>query len=57
LSITHWSRAVAASVIDEDVLGDAVSPAYAIIATVVVVVGGLWFAGERLRSFRFSGEE
>jgi ABC-2 type transport system permease protein len=57
LSVTHWSLALAASVIDDDLLGEAVSPAYAIIATLVVTAGGLWLAGERLRSFRFSGEE
>jgi ABC-2 type transport system permease protein len=57
LSVSHWSNALAASVMGDDVVGSTVSPAYAIIATVVVTVGGLWLAGERLRSFRFSGEE
>ena len=44
-------------VTEEEALGKAVSPAYAIIATAVVTVGALWLAGERLRSFRLSGEE
>ena len=57
LSVSHWSLALAASVTEEEALGKAVSPAYAIIATAVVTVGALWLAGERLRSFRFSGEE
>jgi ABC-2 type transport system permease protein len=57
LSVSHWSLAVAVPVMDDDLLGQAVSPAYAIIATTIVTVGGLWLAGERLRSFRFSGEE
>jgi ABC-2 type transport system permease protein len=57
LSVSHWSLAVAVPVMDDDLLGQAVSPAYAIIATTIVTVGGLRLAGERLRSFRFSGEE
>jgi ABC-2 type transport system permease protein len=57
LSIGHWSVALASSIADDNVLTEAVSPAYAIVATIVVTVVALWLAGDRLRSFRLTGEE
>ena len=57
LSVGHWSNALADSIVDDPTLSEAVSPAYAIIATVVVTVAALWLAGDRLRSFRLTGEE
>ena len=57
LSVGHWSNALAVSITDENTLPDAVSPAYAIIATVVVSVAAIYLAGDRLRSFRLTGEE
>jgi ABC-2 type transport system permease protein len=57
LSVGHWAQALATSIADDDMLSESVGPVYAVIATAVVVVAGLWLAGDRLRSFRLSGEE
>ena len=57
LSVGAWSTSLADSIVTDDILTKPVSPAYAIIATVVVTVGAVWLAGDRLRSFRLTGEE
>jgi ABC-2 type transport system permease protein len=57
LSVGHWAQALAESIGDDDFLSESVGPAYAVIATVVVTVAALWLAGDRLRSFRLTGEE
>lgn len=57
LSVLHWAQALASSIADDDTLSKSVGPAYAVIATALVVAGSLWLAGDRLRSFRLTGEE
>jgi ABC-2 type transport system permease protein len=57
LSIGHWSHALAESIADDGTLSESVGPAYAVIAVAVVTVGALWLAGDRLRSFRLTGDE
>jgi ABC-2 type transport system permease protein len=57
LSVGHWSNALADSITDDGTLSESVGPAYAIVATVVVVAAALWLAGDRLRSFRLTGDE
>lgn len=57
LSVGHWAHALAASIAGDDTLPDSVGPAYAVAAAIVVTVGALWLAGDRLRSFRLTGEE
>ena len=57
LSVGAWSTSLADSIVTDDILTKPVSPAYAIIATLVVTVGAVWLAGDRLRSFRLTGEE
>jgi ABC-2 type transport system permease protein len=57
LSVEHWAQALAESIADDDTLSESVGPAYAVIATAVVTVAALWLAGDRLRSFRLTGEE
>ncbi len=58
VSIGAWGRQVAAWLDDRNFLSNADSTGvwYALIASAVVVVGGCWFAGERLRSFALTGE-
>ena len=57
LSVNAWAAEVAAAVGDRvSVSGAGVGTAYALIATLVVVVLGVWYAGERLRSFSLRGE-
>ena len=57
LSVGAWSTSLADSIVTDGILTKPVSPAYAIIATLVVTVGAVWLAGDRLRSFRLTGEE
>ncbi|HYJ67417.1 MAG TPA: ABC transporter permease subunit [Nocardioidaceae bacterium] len=57
LSVGHWAQALATSIADDVTLSESVGPAYAVIATAVVTVAALWLAGDRLRSFRLTGEE
>jgi len=57
LSVGAWSTSLADSIVNDDILTKPVSPAYAIIATLIVTVGAVWLAGDRLRSFRLTGEE
>jgi ABC-2 type transport system permease protein len=57
LSVGGWSHALAESIADDGTLSESVGPAYAIIAASVVVVAALWLAGDRLRSFRLTGDE
>jgi ABC-2 type transport system permease protein len=61
LSVGAWAVGLA-----EAIAGDAgvapsdvetVNPAYAIVAAAVVTVAAVWLAGDRLRSFRLTGEE
>ena len=56
LSVGAWGREVAAAV---SPLVDAAGTglAYAVVAAVVVTVAGVWFTGDRLRSFTLRGDE
>ncbi|WP_121251191.1 ABC transporter permease [Nocardioides ferulae] len=56
LSVTQWAAAVGGRIVDPDATQD-LSLGYALVATVVVLVGGTWWAGRRLRSFNIAGEE
>ena len=55
LSISQWGLRIGHAVSDE--LPDPASLPYAIIASLLVTVGGVWFAGDRLRSFALKGED
>ena len=55
LSIGQWGIRVGHEVSDQ--LVDPVNLPWAIGASVVVTLAGVWFAGDRLRSFALTGEE
>ena len=55
LSIGQWGIRVGHEVSSS--LDDPVNLPWAILASFVVTVGGVWFAGDRLRSFTLSGDE
>ena len=55
LSISQWGLRIGHAASDE--LPDPASLPWAIIASVVVTVAGVWFAGDRLRSFSLRGED
>ncbi len=57
LSIGEWAGALADSLSDRAVIhSDSVGATYALVATAVLVLGGVWFAGDRLRSFSLRGD-
>lgn len=56
LSVAMWARQVAGSLDDRIAVGPGVGLIYALVASLVVVVGGVWFTGHRLRSFSLRGE-
>jgi ABC-2 type transport system permease protein len=56
LSVTRWAGAIAEAVADTPVVAD-LGVTYAVVATVVVVVGGAWATGWRLRAFNLTGDE
>jgi len=55
LSIGAWGREVAAAVSDRVAAADT-GLVYAVVAAVVLTLGSVWFAGDRLRSFSMRGE-
>jgi ABC-2 type transport system permease protein len=55
LSIGQWGLRVGHAISDE--LPDPASLPYAVVASLVVTVVGVWFAGDRLRSFSLTGDE
>ncbi|WP_210438727.1 ABC transporter permease [Nocardioides xinjiangensis] len=55
LSIGQWGLRVGHAVSDE--LPDPANLPYAVIASAVVTVVGVWFAGDRLRSFSLKGDD
>lgn len=57
LSVTWWAAAITEEVGDGFGIAEKLGPGYAIVATLVVIVGGTWFAGNRLRSFNLTGDE
>ena len=57
LSITRWARAITESVADITGLVGQLGTTYAVIASVVVIVLGTWYTGQRLRAFNLTGDE
>ena len=55
LSVAQWGLRVGHEVSGE--LPDPTNLPWAVLASVVVTVGGVWFAGDRLRSFSLRGED
>lgn len=55
LSIGQWGLRVGHEV--SDYLPDVVDLPYAVVASLLVTVVGVWFAGDRLRSFSLRGED
>jgi ABC-2 type transport system permease protein len=56
-SVTQWGTAVAERVSRDIGLDVELGVPYALVAAAVVTVAAVWFAGNRLRSFRLTGEE
>ena len=56
LSVTRWSAELIDQVADLELVDD-LPLAYAVIALVVVLVGGTWLTGWQLRSFNLTGDE
>lgn len=55
LSIGQWGIRIGHEISDE--LPDPANLTWAILASIVVTVAGVWFAGDRLRSFSLRGED
>lgn len=55
LSVGQWGIQIGHEVSSE--LGSPVNLAWAVLASLVVTLGGVWFAGDRLRSFALTGDE
>ncbi len=55
LSVTRWSAAVVDRVAGTSLVD--LSLVYALVAALVVIVGGTWLTGHRLRSFNLTGDE
>jgi ABC-2 type transport system permease protein len=56
LSITRWSAEIVDRVADLSLVDD-MPLTYALIATAVVIGGGTWLTGRRLRAFNLTGDE
>ncbi len=56
-SVTQWGTAVAQDVSQDFNLNVDLGVPYALVAAALVTVAAVWFAGNRLRSFRLTGEE
>jgi len=56
LSVTRWSAAVVQRIADLSLV-DHLPLGYAVPALAVVVVGGAWLTGRRLRGFNLTGDE
>jgi len=56
LSITRWSGEMVDRIADLTLVDD-LPLTYAVIATAVVIVGGAWLTGRRLRAFNLTGDE
>lgn len=56
LSITRWSGELVDAIADTGIVDD-LSVGYAVGAAVVVIVGGAWLTGRRLRGFNLTGDE
>lgn len=57
LSITRWAGAITEQVATGYDVVAQLGPAYAVTATLVVIVGGAWLTGHRLRGFNLTGDE
>jgi ABC-2 type transport system permease protein len=55
LSVGQWGIQVGDEVSSS--LGDPVNLPWALLASLAVTLGGVWFAGDRLRSFALTGDE
>lgn len=56
LSVTQWGQRVAAA-LESELFRSDISLAWAVAALVVVTLGGVWFSGDRLRSFQLRGDD
>lgn len=56
LSITRWSGEVVDALAGTALVTDVPTP-YAVVASLVVIVGGAWLTGRRLRAFNLTGDE
>ena len=56
LSITRWSGELVDAVASTSIVDD-VPVAYAVVASLVVIAGGAWLTGRRLRGFNLTGDE
>lgn len=56
LSITRWTGAVVDALSPTTLVDDVPAP-YAVAAALVVIVGGAWLTGRRLRGFNLTGDE
>lgn len=57
LSVTRWSARIVQELSPATGLEIDLSAAYAVVACAVLLVGGAWVAGWRLRSFNLTGDE
>ena len=57
LSVSWWSAAITDSVTSGPALVEKMGPAYAITATVVVVLGATWLARHKLRGYNYTADE
>ena len=56
LSVSRWSGAIAEPVADVSLV-DGLGVGYAVVATALVIVLGVWMTGRRLRAFNLTGDE
>jgi ABC-2 type transport system permease protein len=56
LSVTRWSAEVVDQIADLELV-DNLPITYAIVALVVVMVGGVWLTGRKLQAFNLTGDE
>ena len=56
LSVSRWSAAIAEPVADVSLV-DGLGVGYAVVATTLVIVLGVWLTGRRLRAFNLTGDE
>jgi ABC-2 type transport system permease protein len=56
LSITRWAEAIVDQIADLRLVDD-LPLWYAVVASAVVIVGGTWLTGRRLRAFNLTGDE
>lgn len=57
LSVTRWAGEIIDQVTHDITLVKNLSPVYAVVATVVVIVVSTWLTGRRLRAFNLTGDE